>query len=268
MALVLPAAALVCVLALLAPSGAAAAFAQRTLAEGAKGPDVAKVQRLLVKLGEPLDPDGAFGPMTAAAVRRFEVSRALTVDGSLTAAEQRALRAAARRLVAEQRAAQATAATGGVDPAAALDPEEPADPAPTATATATATLNADGTATPPPGAPPAVAAILAAGNEIASKPYKYGGGHAKLVDHGYDCSGSVSYALRGAGLMTGALPSGAFETWGAAGPGRWVTIYANKTHMFMIVAGLRFDTSGAKPSRWQTAARGMDGFVVRHPDGL
>jgi cell wall-associated NlpC family hydrolase len=132
-----------------------------------------------------------------------------------------------------------------------------------------ATLNADGTATAPASAPPEVQAIIAAGNEIASKPYRYGGGHTrKWKDSGYDCSGSVSYALHGAGLLDTPMPSGNFETWGDAGPGQWVTIYARGDHMYMIVAGLRFDTSGAKPSRWQTSKRSSKGFVVRHPTGL
>lgn len=248
------------VAAALAAPGSALAFADRPLGEGDRGKDVRTVQRLLGRLlGEPIAADGAYGPRTAAAVRRFEVANGLRADGRLTVAEQRALRAAARRVAAERR----LAATGGVDASAAL-----AAPVEDAGQTGVATLNPDGTATPPPDAPPAVVAIIEAANEIATTPYKYGGGHAKLVDTGYDCSGSVSYALRGAGLMEGALPSGAFETWGRPGPGRWVTIYTHKTHMFMVVAGLRFDTSGARPSRWQATPRGTDGFVVRHPDGL
>ena len=88
--------------------------------------------------------------------------------------------------------------------------------------------------------------IIAAANEIEGMPYKYGGGHGELDDTGYDCSGSVSYALHGAGLLDDALPSGAFTTWGESGPGNWVTIYANGGHMYMTVAGLRFDTSARR----------------------
>ena len=122
----------------------------------------------------------------------------------------------------------------------------------------------------PAGAPPQVQQIIAAGNEIASKPYKYGGGHGKWDDSGYDCSGSVSYALHGAGLLDEALPSGSFVDWGDPGPGQWVTIYANGGHMYMVVAGLRFDTSGRSNhnTRWQSEQRSSDGYTVRHPPGL
>jgi hypothetical protein len=115
-----------------------------------------------------------------------------------------------------------------------------------------------------------VQAIIAAGNRIATLPYVYGGGHGSWEDTGYDCSGSVSYALHGAGLLSASMPSGDFEGWGAAGPGSWVTIYANGGHMYMVVAGLRFDTSGQRGSgtRWQADLRSNAGFVVRHPVGL
>jgi hypothetical protein len=101
-------------------------------------------------------------------------------------------------------------------------------------------------------------------------PYIYGGGHGKWEDRGYDCSGSVSYALHGGGLLEQSMPSGGFTNWGAAGAGQWVTIYANSGHMYMVVAGLRFDTSGAKQtgSRWQTEQRPARGYTVRHPEGL
>jgi cell wall-associated NlpC family hydrolase len=134
-----------------------------------------------------------------------------------------------------------------------------------------ARLNADGTATPPEGAPEAVRRIIAAGNEIAKFPYVYGGGHRSFVDTAYDCSGSVSYALRAAGLVERPMVSGEFARAGAPGPGKWVTIYANDGHMFMVVAGLRYDTSGRsgpRGSRWQTAMRSTKGLEVRHPPGL
>jgi cell wall-associated NlpC family hydrolase len=123
----------------------------------------------------------------------------------------------------------------------------------------------------PDGVPSAVAAIFAGGNAIARFPYVYGGGHASFVDTAYDCSASVSYALAAAGLLDRPLTSGELARWGAPGPGRWVTIYANAGHTFMYVAGLRFDTSGragAFGSRWQTAPRSLAGFTVRHPPGL
>jgi cell wall-associated NlpC family hydrolase len=123
----------------------------------------------------------------------------------------------------------------------------------------------------PDGVPDAVAAIFSGGNAIARFPYVYGGGHGSFVDTAYDCSASVSYALAAAGLLNIPLTSGQLARWGAPGPGKWVTIYANAGHTFMYVDGLRFDTSGrAGPfgSRWQTAPRNLRGFTVRHPPGL
>lgn len=154
-------------------------------------------------------------------------------------------------------------ATTSVPPATGLPPA-------TTTPGSVATVGADGMATAPADAPPAVAAIIAAGNEIARKPYVWGGGHQRWTARGYDCSGSVSFALHGANLLDGPLVSGSFAHWGDAGPGSWVTIYANGGHVFMIVAGLRFDTSGQRQAgtRWQPAPRRVRGFAVRHPVGL
>jgi hypothetical protein len=128
-----------------------------------------------------------------------------------------------------------------------------------------------GIAIPPLDAPPEVKAIIEAGNMIARTPYKWGGGHGKWQDTGYDCSGSVSYALSAAGLVDSSAPSGTYMKWGEPGRGKWVTIYANGGHMFMEVAGVRFDTSGAKRSgsRWQSETRRpTSGYKVRHPPGL
>lgn len=144
--------------------------------------------------------------------------------------------------------------------------------APTGAATAAppaaATLLPDGTAAAPAGAPAAVAAVIAAGNRIATLPYRWGGGHASWEDTGYDCSGSVGYALHGGGLLDVTATSGDLMSYGEPGPGTWITIYANRDHVYMVVAGLRFDTSGARPSRWQTASRSTDGYSVRHPAGF
>jgi cell wall-associated NlpC family hydrolase len=144
----------------------------------------------------------------------------------------------------------------------------PRKPRTTAPAVAPATLLPDGTAIAPPGAPAAVAAVIAAGNRIASLPYRWGGGHARWEDTGYDCSGSVGYALHGGGLLDVSATSGELASYGQAGPGTWVTLYANDDHVYMVVAGLRFDTSGARPSRWQTESRLADGFAIRHPANL
>jgi hypothetical protein len=133
-----------------------------------------------------------------------------------------------------------------------------------------ATALANGIAVPPLEGPEAVKQIIEAGNVIARSPYLWGGGHGKWIDKGYDCSGSVSFALAAAGYLDGPLDSGRLARWGEPGPGRWVTIYANAGHVFMEVAGIRFDTSGARVtgSRWQNEGRSTAGFVVRHPPGL
>jgi cell wall-associated NlpC family hydrolase len=132
-------------------------------------------------------------------------------------------------------------------------------------------LTSGGRAQTPIGAPDVVSRVIAGGNAIARFPYVWGGGHGSFVDSGYDCSGSVSYALAAAGLLEAPLVSGQFAKWGAPGPGKWITIYANEGHVFMFVAGVRFDTSfrdGPFGTRWQTAPRSLEGFTVRHPPGL
>jgi cell wall-associated NlpC family hydrolase len=128
-----------------------------------------------------------------------------------------------------------------------------------------------GEAVAPIDAPPIVDTIIRAGNAIAKTPYKWGGGHGAWSDTGYDCSGSVSFALAAAGLLNSPLDSTGLSQWGAPGEGKWVTIYANGGHAFMVVAGLRFDTSGRSGptgTRWQPAMRSTGGFVARHPPGL
>lgn len=128
-----------------------------------------------------------------------------------------------------------------------------------------------GLARPPAGAPGAVAEVIAGGNAIARFPYRLGGGHGSFVDDAYDCSGSVSYALAAAGMLDIPVTSGDLTRWGSPGPGRWITVFANSGHVFMEVAGLRFDTSGReglRGSRWQASLRPADGFSVRHWPGL
>jgi hypothetical protein len=133
-----------------------------------------------------------------------------------------------------------------------------------------AKLLPNGLAEAPSDAPPEVQAVIAAGNEIATLPYIYGGGHASFHADGYDCSGSVSYALAAAGLVTSPMVSGAFESWGDPGPGRWITVYANAGHVWMEVAGWRFDTVALAEggTRWSRGGGEFAGFVVRHPPGL
>ena len=133
-----------------------------------------------------------------------------------------------------------------------------------------ATALSNGVALPPLEAPEVVRQMIQAGNVIARSPYIWGGGHGKWLDRGYDCSGSVSFVLASAGLLDAPLDSGRLMSWGRPGRGRWVTVYANAGHVWMVVADIRFDTSGAKltGSRWQNAMRPTAGFAVRHPVGL
>jgi cell wall-associated NlpC family hydrolase len=128
----------------------------------------------------------------------------------------------------------------------------------------------NGVALPPLEAPEEVKQIIEAGNVIARKPYVWGGGHGRWLDTGYDCSGSVSFALAAAGLLSGPLASGPLMSWGKPGPGKWVTIYSSPGHVYMYVAGVRFDTSNSRVtgSRWSNTARSNAGFVARHPEGL
>jgi peptidoglycan hydrolase CwlO-like protein len=131
-------------------------------------------------------------------------------------------------------------------------------------------INTGGMVQAPPGAPAAVAQVIAAGNAIATLPYVWGGGHGSFHAGGYDCSGSVSYALAAAGLLTSPLDSTGFESWGVAGPGQWITVYANAGHAFMVVAGWRFDTVALSSggTRWSQSMTSAAGFVARHPAGL
>jgi hypothetical protein len=135
---------------------------------------------------------------------------------------------------------------------------------------ARAYIDKHGRAVLPKGAPRKVALVVAAANEIATKPYKWGGGHGAWKDSGYDCSGSVSFALAGARLLDRPLSSSGFLRYGDGGPGEWISVYTHSGHMFMTVAGLRFDTSGqgTAGTRWQRASRSTAGFTVRHPPGL
>jgi hypothetical protein len=129
----------------------------------------------------------------------------------------------------------------------------------------------NGIAYAPRNAPLAVKRALAAGNRLQGKPYKWGGGHSRHLDSGYDCSGTVSYVLREAGLLRGTLHSDAYFKYGKKGEGRWITIYTRKGHVFITIAGLRLDTGGPgnrTGPRWKPETRQSVGHVMRHPPGL
>lgn len=130
----------------------------------------------------------------------------------------------------------------------------------------------NGRAVAPSYAPPAVGRAIAFANHIRGRPYVWGGGHLRWQTRGYDCSGAVGFALHGAGLLDRTVVSGELMYWGEAGVGRWITVYANDDHTYMVVAGLRFDTRddlpGVRGPRWHTELVGSKGFVARHPAGL
>jgi cell wall-associated NlpC family hydrolase len=227
------------------PADARTRLGDRPLHVGSHGGDVRALQSALTRLGHPTTADGAFGPATRRNVRRWEGDVHHRRNGRVTRHEGRMIRRQARRASATDREAT---------------PTQPR-----------ATISSDGrTAVAPAGAPRAVVDAIAAANAITRKPYRYGGGHGRWRDSGYDCSGSVSYALHGAGLLKHPLDSSGFERWGRRGAGEWITVYANAGHAYTVIAGLRFDTSGSGESgpRWRPEARSSSGYVVRHPAGL
>ena len=229
------------------PEVASAKFGDRALRIGSEGRNVRVLQRWLTRLGVPTRVDGMYGRKTRGSVRAYERRYRLNVDGRVSRPQARGLRK--RVLALPKPAAQP----------AAVNP------------TAKAVLGAGGrTAVAPSGAPRAVRAAIAAANRIVGRPYRYGGGHGRWEDSGYDCSGTISYALHGAGLLDSPLDSTGFKRYGRRGKGRWITVYANRGHAYTIIAGLRLDTSGTggKGPRWRTRGRSASGFTARHPPGL
>jgi peptidoglycan hydrolase-like protein with peptidoglycan-binding domain len=202
----------------------------------ASGGDVQRLQSALH-----LSADGDFGPETEAAVRRLQARHGLTVDGIV---------------------GPATWSVLGVSGAKTLKPPHSAVSHGSSGSESSSSSSGEGSSL--------VARVIAAGDEIATRPYVYGGGHGSFQSAGYDCSGSVSYALHGAGLLSAPEDSSQLESYGEAGPGRHITIYANAGHAFMVVDGKRFDTSAQDESgsRWSSSMVSTGGYVVRHPDGM
>jgi len=218
-----------------------ARFGTRRLHVGMEGRDVRGLQYHLGRIGYGTSVDGAFGPLTQAALERWEGAKDRRIDGVATRPDQHALKDTRRR------------SGGGSTPLVH------------------AWISRRGFAHISPSAPRKVRRLIRAGNVIAKAPYKYGGGHGTWNDSGYDCSGSVSYVLHHAGLLDGlARPSSGFMNWRFAGRGKWVTVYANSGHMFLTVAGIRFDTTDRERdgTRWHRDMRSTAGYAVRHPGGI
>jgi peptidoglycan hydrolase-like protein with peptidoglycan-binding domain len=200
--------------------------------EGSSGDPVSRLQSALH-----LSADGNFGPATEAAVKRLQARHGLTVDGVV---------------------GPATWSVLGIKSQETLNPPHSALSGSSSHESSTGASSS------------VVERVIAAGDEIATTPYVWGGGHGSFQSSGYDCSGSVSYALHGGGLLSAPEDSSELESYGEAGPGRYITIYANAEHAFMVIDGKRFDTIAQQESgtRWASSVGDTSGYVVRHPDGL
>jgi len=255
------------VLAPVARNGKSVHLGNRTLRPGMKGHDVKVLQSYLTLDGYPTQIDGQYGPSTKTSTMSFESANSLANNGVITYSQSRVL----REDVAE---AMGDGSTGST-------PTTPTAPTTGTDATATATLNSDGTVTAPAGSPAIVQNVINAANSIINTPYIYGGGHGSFTDAGYDCSGAVSFALHGGGLLSTPEDSTQLESYGESGPGQYITIYADASHAFVVIDGLAFDTAhygqttpGGSGPRWLPAADATanlsDGgdYIVRHPSGL
>ena len=188
------------------------------------------VRGLQVALG--IGADGVFGPATEQALKRWQRAHGLTADGIAGPQTREALGLGSGPVLKRKGSGRRSSGGGG----------------------SSSTLQG----------------VIAAANRIATTPYKYGGGHGSFTDSGYDCSGSVSYALHGGGLLSSPLDSGAFMSYGAPGPGKHITIYAHPGHVYMTIDGRRYDTSARSEtgSRWTGTPRSTAGYTVRHPRGF
>jgi peptidoglycan hydrolase-like protein with peptidoglycan-binding domain len=240
---------------------AAVAHAQlgdRVLKIGKRGSDVRALQGYLDAAGYGVLESGRFDRKTRMSVGAFQADHGLPATGVVSARLARLIRVSAT----------APPGYGGME----YGKVPGAGPTPTGLKTVPgnrAKILSDGTAAAPENAPAEVKKVIASGNEIAKLPYKWGGGHATWRDTGYDCSGSTTYALRTT-FRAGRFPTFGYSNWQVPGKGRWITTYASSWHVYMEVAGLRFDTSGLRVagSRWTTQDRSSAGFTPRHPAGF
>jgi cell wall-associated NlpC family hydrolase len=221
--------------------GAGAGEAPGAGAGEAPGAGANAVQRLQSALRLPVD--GEFGPATVAAVRRLQARHGLTPDGVV---------------------GPATWSVLGLHSQGTLTPPRSAIEHLESSGSSTSSTGGGGASSS------VVSRVIAAGDEIATSPYAWGGGHGSFQSTGSDCSGSVSYALHGAGLLSSPEDSTGLESFGEPGPGKDITIYANSNHAFMVVDGRRFDTVARQESgsRWSGSMTSTAGFVARHPAGL
>lgn len=246
---------------------------------------------------DPQDGLGAVKALIAAlGAERAKVAVDAIGHGLAMMEAQKRIAATERKLVEEEKAAEAAAEAEAEEAPVVEEVKDPSEMPPASAGTngttvphsgdgpegklfAHSRVTADGStaillsgiALAPPDAPEAVQKVINAANTIVGRPYVWGGGHASFYSYGYDCSGSVSFALFGGGLIPEPLTSGSLEGWGAPGPGKWITVYANAGHTFMEIAGLRWDTVGdarGTGPRWHLAPADTAGFVVRHPPGL